>query len=200
MKTLICLIRHGQTDWNKEMLIQGTINNPLNDTGRSQAKVAANLLKEFNIDFDVLISSPLDRAYETMEIIKSNLKLTKSIETMKNVQEREFGDLEGKKVCEESYRLMESNQVNGLETLSDLQKRAINALIEIGKKYPNKKVLVTTHSQIIKGALSYLIKDFDFKCVITNSSLNFFEVNNNCIKPLYYNINEYKKSLFQNLK
>ena len=198
MKTLICLIRHGQTDWNKEMLIQGTINNPLNETGRNQAKVAANLLKEFNIDFDVLISSPLDRAYETMKIIKSNLKLTKPIETMENLQEREFGDLEGKKVCEESYRLMETNQVKGLETLNDLQKRSINALIEIGKKYPNKKVLVTTHSQVIKGALSHLIKDFDFKCVITNSSLNFFEFDNNNIKPLYYNVNKYQKSLVLN--
>ena len=54
METIICLIRHGQTDWNKKYLIQGTINNPLNETGKKQANDTANLLKEIsNIDGEI---------------------------------------------------------------------------------------------------------------------------------------------------
>jgi len=194
MKTTICLIRHGQTDWNKQFLIQGTIDNPLNETGRKQAKDTALLIQNFDITFDILLSSPLIRAYETMEIIKNNLSLSGDIKTMNSLQEREFGDLEGKKVCEESYNLMYSEKVNGLEKLKDLQIRAINTLKEIAMQYPGKKVLVTTHSQFIKGVLSYLINDFDFTSIIKNSSLNFFEVENNQIKALHYNICEYKKT------
>ncbi len=38
MKTTLCFVRHGQTDWNKQTRIQGRIDNPLNDTGRNQIK------------------------------------------------------------------------------------------------------------------------------------------------------------------
>lgn len=45
MKTTICVVRHGQTDWNFKKLIQGRLNNPLNDTGRSQVKQTGLVLK-----------------------------------------------------------------------------------------------------------------------------------------------------------
>lgn len=195
METIICLIRHGQTDWNSISLIQGTRDNPLNDTGRDQARQTAKLLNAFNMQYDVLMSSPLSRAYETMEIIKSELNYQQEIHTLNELKEREFGELEGQKVCAESYRLMSSNSVKGLEQLPDLQKRSITALNKIASLYPNKKVLVTTHSQVIKGALSYLLPDFDFKYVIKNSSLNFFKVIDGVIIPLAYDVNEYDENL-----
>ena len=195
METIICLIRHGQTDWNSKSLIQGTRDNPLNNTGRDQARQTAKLLKEFNIEYDVLMSSPLSRAYETMEIIKSELNYLKDIYTLDELKEREFGELEGKQVCTESYRLMLTDSVKGLEQLPDLQKRSITAIKKIAEDYPNKKVLVTTHSQVIKGALSYLLPDFDFEYVIKNSSLNFFKVVDGKVMPLAYDINEYDENL-----
>ena len=195
METIICLIRHGQTDWNSKSLIQGTRDNPLNDTGREQAKQTANILKDFNIKYDVLMSSPLMRAYETMEVIKKELGYKQEIVTLDELKEREFGELEGKKVCAESYRLMATNEVKGLESLSDLQIRSINALKRIANTYPNKKVLVTTHSQVIKGALSYLLPEFDFKYIIKNSSLNFFKVVDGTVIPLSYDVMEYNDNV-----
>ena len=56
METIICLIRHGQTDWNKQKLIQGTKDNPLNGTGIQQAKETAKMLINFDIKFDHLLS------------------------------------------------------------------------------------------------------------------------------------------------
>ena len=49
-RTLICLVRHGQTDWNKASLIQGRYDIPLNDTGREQIHTTASKLKETNIN------------------------------------------------------------------------------------------------------------------------------------------------------
>ncbi len=188
METIICLVRHGQTDWNKLKLIQGTKDNPLNETGIKQAQIASLNIKKLNITFDTLVSSPLKRAYQTMETIKNTLNINKPIYVMKNFQEREFGDLEGKYVCDESYRLMDSNTVRGLESLQDLQIRSINALKEIHNKFKGQNILVTTHSQIIKGILTKIIPDFDFKFVILNSSLNLFRVTDDKIECIECNI------------
>lgn len=190
METIICLVRHGQTEWNRKHLIQGTIDNQLNDTGRLQAKNTARIIKKYNFSFDALVSSPLSRAYETMKIIKDELKLNYDIEILSELIERDFGDLEGQKVSAKSYELMDKNLVRGLESLEDLQFRAISSLKKIAKIYPNKTVLVTTHSQVIKGALSYLINDFNFRFVIENSSLNFFKISDDKIIPLEYNVND----------
>ena len=61
------LIRHGETDYNKERKIQGSCDIPLNEYGRELAKVTAEGLKD--IPFDVIFTSPLCRARETAEWI-----------------------------------------------------------------------------------------------------------------------------------
>lgn len=74
--TIYC-IRHGQTDWNAQSRYQGQVDVPLNDTGRRQAKRNGEALKRFmpelaNARF---VSSPLGRARETMEIVRTCLGL-----------------------------------------------------------------------------------------------------------------------------
>ena len=75
IKMIIYLIRHGETEANKQMIIQGRANNPLNQTGKEQAKQTAMYLKKLNIDFDFCVTSPLKRSIDTANIIKDNLKL-----------------------------------------------------------------------------------------------------------------------------
>jgi len=65
----LLLIRHGETDWNKDSRFQGKIDIPLNETGREQGQKAATFLKEMPLDF--AISSPMLRPKETAEIILS---------------------------------------------------------------------------------------------------------------------------------
>lgn len=195
-KTILCFIRHGETDWNKQKLIQGTLNNPLNDTGRNQALNTAHLLKDINLSFDVLMTSPLSRAYETMKIIRDKIFPNKEIIINPEVIEREFGDLEGKPVCKESYDLMFKEEVNNLEKLADLKNRAFNAILNIAHNYPNKNILITSHSQFIKGALLSIDNSFDFTFAVKNSSLNFIEIENDIPRIIKYNIasiDDYKK-------
>ena len=71
------LIRHGQTDWNRDSRYQGQRDIPLNDTGRAQARRQGEVLKSrmpglAAADF---VSSPLERAVETMQLIRSVLGL-----------------------------------------------------------------------------------------------------------------------------
>lgn len=63
----LLLVRHGETDWNRETRFQGRIDVPLNDNGREQARKAAQFLKDVPLDF--AFSSPMVRPKETAQII-----------------------------------------------------------------------------------------------------------------------------------
>ena len=66
----ILLVRHGETDYNKNKLIQGHSDIELNETGRDQARNAGQKLTEYDIDF--AFSSPLKRAVETARLMLDN--------------------------------------------------------------------------------------------------------------------------------
>lgn len=89
--TQICLIRHGQTDWNKAGRLQGQTDIPLNEAGRKQARECRDHLS--GGDWDVMITTSLNRARETGEII--NEKMNLPIEIMDEFMERGFGEGEG---------------------------------------------------------------------------------------------------------
>ena len=67
MPMRIYIMRHGETDWNRENKIQGRVDIPLNENGRELARITAEKLKK--IPFAAAITSPLIRAKETAEII-----------------------------------------------------------------------------------------------------------------------------------
>ncbi len=73
----IYFIRHGETDWNRERRYQGQKDIPLNDTGRHQARRNGEALRAFlpAIAAAEFLASPLDRARETMDIVRSALGL-----------------------------------------------------------------------------------------------------------------------------
>lgn len=84
----ICIVRHGETDWNKEGRCQGKTNISLNENGIAQAE---NLKNKLNISkIDVCFVSPLKRALETAKIITDD-KLDLIIDD--RIVERDFGTL-----------------------------------------------------------------------------------------------------------
>ena len=94
--TSLTLIRHGETDWNLTRRIQGSTDIPLNDTGRRQAREAA---EAFRAALDVtaplvVVSSDLSRASETAEIIAAELGVRVS-RLYPDLRERAYGEAEG---------------------------------------------------------------------------------------------------------
>ena len=89
----VFVIRHGETDWNKEWRLQGRTQIRLNERGREQARETAAGLKKQGIIFDRVYSSPLLRAVETAEIL-SGFTL-ENIATDERIIELCFGKAEG---------------------------------------------------------------------------------------------------------
>ena len=84
------LIRHGETQWNKQKLLQGKTDNPLNENGLQVAKMTAEGLR--SVSFDAVYSSPLSRAYETAWLVTEGRY---PIVTDKRLEEIGFGVYEG---------------------------------------------------------------------------------------------------------
>ena len=68
--TEICLVRHGQTDWNFQEIIQGREDIPLNEVGKKQASQSAAALQAEA--WDIIISSPLIRAQKQLRNCRGN--------------------------------------------------------------------------------------------------------------------------------
>lgn len=94
----IYFIRHGQTDWNVEFRMQGQLDIPLNDIGRTQAARNGQVLRKMIADPDQFdfVASPLSRASETMEIVRREMGLEpKSYRTDPILKEINYGGWEG---------------------------------------------------------------------------------------------------------
>jgi len=92
----LVLVRHGQSIWNEKNLFTGWRDIGLTDKGVEEAKKAGLLLKEANVDFDVMFTSSLERAKKTGDIIlgcmdQSNIEVVSDTA----LNERDYGELTG---------------------------------------------------------------------------------------------------------
>lgn len=188
MATKIVLIRHGQTDWNKEALIQGRFDKPLNDIGRQQLSKTALKLEKMGFTFDAYLCSPLQRAIESCMIIKKYLD-KKDIPLIKrqNLIERKFGIADGMKINDVVYRHILHDDYDGMEKSKDIQERARKEIFDIAKMYPNQCVLAVTHSHFIKALFTTLDESLTFQSVLANGSLSFVEVEDEKIISFAFN-------------
>lgn len=152
------VLRHGETNYNKEGKFQGQNNISLNEKGKKQAEETRKELQ--NIKFDKVFVSPLKRAIETAKIVVPNYE----IEIDNRIIERSFGKLEGKKsIPDYEERIKEF----GIESMEDLEKRIKDFIKDISKKFKdNENILVVTHggvAQIINKLLEERYNKNNFK-------------------------------------
>ena len=144
------VVRHGQTDWNVQNLLQGSTDIDLNKTGISQAHETAQNLS--NIHFDAIYCSPLKRAICTADIINSN----RNLPVIKDIRliEREFGDFEGLPGMNVDFKKYWNYYKNAsdknVEPIQDFFDRVTEFLNDIISKYQNteKNILVVTHNGV----------------------------------------------------
>lgn len=157
------IIRHGQTDWNKENIIQGSEDNLLNETGISQSDAAGNYLSEER--FSALITSPLTRTKETGAHILSKNKRTSKTEILdqhhyvyKGFSERDFGEVSGKHVQEFKKITFGVSDIEEDEAfISRIGMDFIRMMDFLSKTYTNDaSILIVTHSHMIKALFHHL--------------------------------------------
>lgn len=174
--TTICIVRHGQTDRNKAKIIQGRGNFDLNEVGFEQARQTALYFKEINEHFDVIISSPLNRAIDTAKTIKEVLNIESEIIIDHDFIEREFGEADGCNIEPIIYDRIIHDDVLGMEKSFEIQSRLINAVKRVAKEYDGKKILIASHSHAIKGLLTGIDKTRSFLDQLNNCAINYFVV------------------------
>ena len=133
-------LRHGETDWNAQGLSQGGIDIPLNATGLSQARLAAEKLR--NRGIATIVASPLSRARVTAEIVGEALALPVAIDD--DLREVAFGVQEGKSMSDWFAAWLAGEMTpDGAETFATLRRRAVAAANRATGQPP--AVLVVAH-------------------------------------------------------
>ncbi len=158
------MIRHGQTDFNKNKKLQGVIDIPLNEYGVELAEKTAEGLKD--IPFDAIYSSPLSRAFQTAEIIRGSRPIQVIPED--RLLELSFGEYEGLICKGEHYNLPDPDFMKFFdnmaeyrvppkgETMEHLKQRTSSFVLELMNDPANadKTILLSSHGAAIRGLLA----------------------------------------------
>lgn len=145
------LIRHGETEWNRRGVYQGTMDIPLNEAGRQQARGLAEALRD--VRFDAAYSSPLSRAVQTAEAVLAGRDV--EIRILPELRELSYGLWQGRGIrphgrCSPGleWRWKQdpwSVRFPGGEALREVRERAAAALRHIRAAHPGERVLVSGH-------------------------------------------------------
>ena len=155
MSTELLFIRHGETDWNRQLRFQGQIDVPLNATGQAQAqRLSARLAAD---RYDGFFTSDLTRARETAAPLAAAWRLQPVAVTA--LREQSFGVLEGLTVSEVQerhadlwQRWLEHRADFALprgESLRQFHTRVITAVRELAADAPARRLAIVTHGGVL---------------------------------------------------
>ena len=152
----ICVVRHGETDWNVTGVLQGWIDVPLNETGYMQSRMMAERWRDAG--FTCIWTSPLQRAARTAEILAAAWGLPPP-RANADLKERHFGRIEGMSKREIARRhpglhegiarrdpACEFEQGESLEHFVERVQRGVG---EIARQHPGEAVLLVTHGWVM---------------------------------------------------
>ena len=165
MVTRFALLRHAETEWNKNNRIQGQEDAPLTLKGRQQAQQWGLSLAHHELDH--MITSDLGRARFTGTLINLNLELPRSEEA--RLREQDWGRWEGLDFREllkvKELRAQEKMGWHfrplGGESRLEVFERSRQALVDAAHRLKGQRVLVVTHGGVIK-CLLYRLSRRDF--------------------------------------
>ena len=165
----LCLLRHGQSQWNLENRFTGWVDVALSEAGREEARTAAERLQRQGIRFDVAYTSVLSRATDTLDIVLGVLgQQNLPIQHDQALNERMYGDLQGLNKAETAAKFGDAQvhiwtrsydvpPPHG-ESLKDTQERAVpyfQSHIEPDLR-AGKNVLVVAHGNSLRAIIMRL--------------------------------------------
>jgi broad specificity phosphatase PhoE len=183
--TRIILVRHGETDWNKEQIFRGRIDIPLNSTGLQQAKATGEALSGQKID--AIYSSPLSRAMDTAIAIAA-FHAHIVVKEAKGFIDIDFGKWQGMphKKVEDEYKVLYDNwkkephkiKMPDGESLDDVKLRAMKSLNDILSSHVNETVVIASHrvvNKVVLCAILGLLNQHFWRIRQDTCAINIFE-------------------------
>ncbi|MBE3582964.1 MAG: histidine phosphatase family protein [Limnochordaceae bacterium] len=167
--TRLLLIRHAQTDWNHQGLIQGQLDPPLNETGMAEARAVARAVRYWaetmGQPIRVIFSSDLQRAYQTAQIVQGEVGAP--LHLHQGLREHRLGDWQGHSAqelqttdAEAWQRWIDSggqSRPPGGETILEVQSRMVATVEEIARSFVGSNVLVVSHGASLKALLCWVL-------------------------------------------
>jgi probable phosphomutase (TIGR03848 family) len=184
--TTILLIRHGQTDAINAYIAGTAEGTPLNDAGRGQVTRLAERLRD--VPLTAVVSSPLARTRETAQPIADTHALELQLVTA--LAEFEFGDWTGShfREIDPDPHWQRFNRVRSVtrapagELMLDVQQRAVSALLDVAAAFPDGRVAVISHGDVIRSALMYFLGmplDFVHRLEVAPASISIVTLDAN---------------------
>ncbi|MBR2800164.1 MAG: histidine phosphatase family protein [Oscillospiraceae bacterium] len=156
----VYFVRHGQTEKNRAMRLQGRSDHPMDETGVVQAAAAGEFFRSNGIRFDAVFSSPLLRAIQTAKLIAGE---DLPVQADDRLIEMDYGPYEGMDLRTPAPEVLaffrdfaHTPAPAGMEQLDDVVKRLGVFLEETAPLCPDQNILVSTHAIAMKAALEYL--------------------------------------------
>ena len=156
MITDLILVRHGETSYNRDHIIQGWLDIPLNENGICQAERTAEILRDESID--EIWHSDLQRAADTAHAIRK-YHPDVPLYPYPQVREWKLGILQDRSYPElerdfpEYVRMLQNESVElsipGGESRKEFQERVNQAFQELAERSPGKSLLVVTHGGVL---------------------------------------------------
>ena len=159
--TELILIRHGETDWNRELRFQGQVDVPLNATGHEQARRLARRLDEEAVAADHLVSSDLERTRQTAAPVLGALLPQLHIDALTDpgLREQSFGLVDGMRVQDikdqhpeawaQWLRFQADGGMPGGETTRQFHTRVMAALHRLAQQHAGQTLVVVTHGGVL---------------------------------------------------
>ncbi len=167
--TRVYLIRHGETDWNRDEICMGQMDIPLNERGRRQAERTAERLAPERLD--VIYSSDLSRAVETAQIIARRQPHPPEIVRRRDLRELHYGHWQGYRFEDLRERFPEAFREDaprhadplrfrpeGGESVQQLYERAVRAFREILAGHPGGTVAIVAHGGPIRHIVEWVLQ------------------------------------------
>ncbi len=158
-RVLVCLVRHGQTDWNLVKRLQGRENVPLNEMGHAQSAGLSRIIegtRNNGVSFSAVCTSPLVRACDTARYIADSLSLPEPA-VLDGLIERDYGSLSGLTLAERKQLFPGGErQAGNVETVPAAAARLVSALDDMLEVSGHRTVIGVTHGGLINAAFSRL--------------------------------------------
>lgn len=192
--TVFHLLRHGEHNVQGKICAGRMPGVVLSEHGRGEVEGAARRLAD--LDISAIYASPLERTRETADIVSRRLSLPVTI--LDDLAELDFGEWTGKTFDEvrkdprwpmwASHRSLSC--IPGGETMREVQRRVVEAIMEMREQHPDEAVVVVSHGDVIRAALVFALGmplDFYGRIEVATASLSTLRIDANGIRVIAIN-------------